>query len=268
MKVLLILLMFASIWGMVVGLKKHKEGAVWGRPLTLLCLLLAFPIMIVQFRSTTPGGNSRALINREMAFREALGAKVGQIVADEFAGAHVVVIPDQATDSPVASAFTSALDRAASVELLIPDFESYFLSRVDETGLQGEEARMWMEEMIDFAVMDMGMSADLLNIALRQVDRQPDVLVFFSPLPYDFMHLEILQRAERPRIILASGHEMFEIEDLASGLERGLFHGVVTFNAKNWRAEGPVPSRVEEAFAERYVWVTSANQLLDALPHL
>ncbi len=256
MNVMIVLLILASMVGMVVGLKKQKEGLEWGRPLTIVCLVLGALLMIVQFRSVF-SSDARDRLNREMAYRQALGTRIGQIVASEFEGnPRVVVIPDVRRDATVINGFTSAMRGTGTVEVLEPDVEAYFRERRQEENIPAEYADAWVEDMVEF-----GVPAELLNDLLRQVEGHTDVLVLFSELPFDFRELDIWDQTERPRIILASGQDVLDDEDIAGGLERGFFHGVVMHNRnpEGWRADTPVPRDAAKAFDHRYIWVTREN---------
>ncbi len=253
MKILFVLLMLASAAGMIFGLRKHKEGETWGRPLTIVCLVIAFVLMLVNLRPSGPG--TQAIVNREIAYRQALGAKIGQEIAREFPDSHVVVLPDQVEGSPAVEGLKSALRGAGTVEVVVPDFEAHFRDQIARGNLHEEDAEYWFEE----ALMEMEMSASLFNATVRQAGQAPDVLVLFAPLPHDYARLDILRQADRPRIILASTEDVWMVEGILNRIEQGLFHGIVLFNMGNWRMEGRVPSDVQEAFAERYIWITRDN---------
>ncbi len=261
MNVMIILLILVSMVGMIFGLKKHKEGLEWGRPLTIAFLLLGVLVMVLQFRAVL-GGGARERIQRETSFREALGGRIGQIVASEFgSNPRVVVIPDVGWDSAVMDGFMSAVRGTGTVEVLEPDLEAYFRERMRAENIPADEEELWLEHELEFAYVSKQVPVDLMNDLLRRVEGTPDVLVLFSALPINYRALHIMGQTDRPRIILASAEEMLEPEQLASGLERGLFYGVVIHNddPEGWRDDTRVPRDVAEAFAKRYIWVTREN---------
>jgi len=143
MNVMIVLLILVSIVGMVVGLKKQKEGLEWGRLLTIVCLVLGALMMVVQLRSSF-SSDARDITQREAAYRQALGTKIGQIVASEFEGnPRVVVIPDAGRDSVVIDGFMSAMRRTGTVEVLEPDFEAFFRERMTAIRKAGAPTRRY-----------------------------------------------------------------------------------------------------------------------------
>ena len=73
MKFLIIFLMLASVGGMIFGLRRHREGAMWGKPLTVACLVIAFVLVAINMK---PERGSREGVRREQAYQQALGRKL------------------------------------------------------------------------------------------------------------------------------------------------------------------------------------------------
>jgi len=85
---MLYLIMAVAFVGMVVGLQKEKAGATWGRPVAILCVLVAVGAAIF----TMVGGTTSDAGNLERQYRVVKGKKLGTFLAGKFAGKKALIL--------------------------------------------------------------------------------------------------------------------------------------------------------------------------------
>jgi hypothetical protein len=98
--------------GMIIGLQKEKGGATWGRPMAVVCIIIAVGAAVFQMMGG--GGGKGKQTSIEEAYRNVKGEKLGVYLAGKFAGKKALVLlppeqPPMGGDQPSTPAYEDTL---------------------------------------------------------------------------------------------------------------------------------------------------------------
>jgi len=248
---LLFLAMFAGVW-------KHRRGASWGIPLAMLGLALFILVANLGGRRGDPV--PRQAVQREMGYEEVLGRWLGQEIQNRFPSGHVVVIPAADEWGRAVESLRRETKFDDRVAVVWPDIEAELQALRREMAARPNE--LWPDDPEEMLRMELTVSSDRINRALRRHAVRPEVLVFFCPLPIDMEKLAFWNDKPLPAVILVSGQDAWNQPRLGEMLRNGFVYGVVTAGTWEFPAGRRVPRGLEEAFADRYLWITAENMEL------
>lgn len=266
----LYLIMAVAFIGMVVGLQKEKAGATWGRPVAILCILVAVAAAIYSM----VGGGKPDTGNRERAYREIKGRKVGTYLAGKFSGKKIVVLLPPETAMPqeggeselphkaVLEGFTKGLDgKLEVVGTIDPKMPADIKAKMEKAMADGGEGMMMAEGQPWFGVKE-------LNKELEAYKGKYDILVCLTGLPgveppmgnrrgfVSVMQLSAMKDKE-VKIAMAEGG----IAKFGKAIQSGKVIAAVSHkrDMKDEDYDKDPVKDLDEAFGTRFVLVTPEN---------
>lgn len=265
-----ILIMVIAGIGMLVGLAKEKQGAEWGKPVAIGCIVVALIAALWGIISTARGPSTEGVVAKEMQFQRAGGEKLGTYLAEKFSGSKVLLLTEpklstgEARPSAMLDGFKKAIEGkltiAAEISPEIPaDKARAFASEMPMEGAEGGEMLPPLEYWF---------TAKIFDEIVTKHEGQFDLLVTNIGLPQDgARNSKILKdKAKRPKIAFLSG----SIYDLRGAISPEMIVAAVTYNPKAVYDDKPVPRNLDEAFSKRYLLVTpeTMQQVVSTTPEI
>lgn len=267
-------IMAVAFIGMVIGLQKEKGGAAWGRPMAILCILIALGAAGVTMFGGGGGSSKAADINTK--YQMIKGEVIGNELAKNFAGKRVLfllppetpVASGQTGDLPykaVLGSLKKALSGAQIVAEVEPKMPADIKAKVQAQMQAGGEDMGMMEGQMWFNVA-------ALNKELAPYKGQFDLIVCLTGLPgvetgdmammapgvrqEPYTKLDIWTDAN-VKIALVEGG----INRLGKGINDGKIVAAVTYKQQiasdAWDKQPP--SDLKAAFDMRFVLITPQN---------
>ena len=248
--------------GMLIGLSKQKAGAEWGKPLAMVCIIVALGTAVMNIVKTSTGGsNTKGIVEREMQYQKIKGKKLGAYLAEKYPGSKALIIVEPKLSGSTAKkkpnvvleglkeGFGSAITIVAEVSPTIPEKALKNMKSqmpVMEGGAEGMEG----EEMMP--PMEFWYRAALLNKLLDQYKDKYDMIVTLIGLPQDARNVKVLKSKKRPKVAIAEG----SVYELRGAIKAGVVVAAVTYNPKAEYTDKAVPKDLDEAFKDRYLLLT------------
>lgn len=261
MSVIQIAIMIVAGIGMVVGLQKQKAGAEWGKPVAIVCIVVALIAALWSSVKTLGGkGNNAGVVDRELRFQQLGGEKLGKYLAEKHAGAKVLILTEPKlgtqTGKPnplvegLKKGMGSALTVAAEASPEVPaDKAKAFAKEMPMEGASGGAQGEMMPPL------EYWYTAKIFDTLLGKFDGQFDLLVTTIGLPQDARSSAILKGKSCPKIAVLNG----SIYDLKGAFKPTMIVAAITYNPKAVYDEKPVPKDLDEAFNKRFLLVTPDN---------
>lgn len=267
-------IMVVAFIGMVIGLQKEKGGAAWGRPVAIVCILIALAAAgVTMFGGGAGGGAGAANIN--LRYQAIKGEVLGRELSGQFAGKRAVILlpPEMPTmgepGEPIYKSVLEGLKKGMGNVTIVAEIEPKMPADV--------KARM-EQQMAAGGMEDMGMMEGQMwfNVASLNQELQPhkgnfDLLICLTGLPglegaqgmmapgvrmEPYTNLDVWKDGD-VKIALAEG----SINRLGRAINDGKIVAAVTYkqqiDADAW--EKQPPSDLQEAFNMRFVLITPQN---------
>ncbi len=259
MRLLIYLLMVCGAIGMVIGLVKDKQGYPWGRPLTIICVVVTLLLAVsTMMPDRSPQRIARQHIAQQEQYQEVIGEKIGNMLAEDFSGGHVLVIAASEDGGPYLKGLEQGGGDQLSFEVVTPDYQQFRQQMMQEADIPPEE----MEAMEEFMMEDleMLMSADLMDSTIARASQEPDAIVTTIGLPFNHTEMRLWrQRNHSPMIIASDMAHIVDMGDLTRRINRGQVAAMVMRKPDVGMELESIPRDVDEAFNQRYILVTRDN---------
>ncbi len=256
-KVSIIVMVVAAI-GMIFGLSKQKGGAAWGKPVAVLCAIVALCCAVGHI-FTSGGPNMMKVREREMAYQMIGAKKLGMVLAEKHAGANAIIIvepsaggPNETTDAMLAGLREGLGSGITIVEEIAPEIPAAAMKQFaqDMGPMEGEGGG---EEMLP--PLEFWFTAKLFDELAEKNKSKADMIITTIGLPMDLGAMKFWKMKDRPKLALAGG----SVYDLKRAIKDGMVVAAVTYNPKAVYDEKAPPSDLDAAFDKRYLLVTSDN---------
>ena len=267
---MLYLIMAVAFVGMVVGLQKEKAGATWGRPVAILCVLIAVGAAIY----TMVGGGEKDAGSLERQYRVIKGKKLGTFLAGKFAGKKALVLlpaetpamggeenePGEKSHIAVLEGLKDAMGDIEIVGTIEPKMPEDIKAKMEAAGGEGDmmmmpETQQWFD-------------VRKLNKELEAYKGKYDLFICLTGLPgvesgmgrrkgsLDYTKLSIWSEKGAKVAIAEGGIARFG-RRIKSGAICAAVAGKRQIPDKDY--EKPVAKDLDEAFGTRFVLITAEN---------
>ena len=223
-----------------VAMNKQKQGAAWGQPVAIICAIIAIVAALWSTVSNLSGSGAKKA-HREVEFQKIQTRKLGQYIAQNHAGAKVIIINDPFNDgtrpNPMLEGLKDGLGSAvtivAEVAPAVPKMEN----------AEGPEGEM-MEPM------ETWYTARAMDDILKGANADYDMVITCIGLPAGG-----LARLKGKKVAIAGG----SVYEYGPAIQGKMIVAAVTYKPDAEYDDKPVPSNMEEAFNKRYLLVTPEN---------
>lgn len=271
------LLMIVAGGVAVYGLVQEKKGAEWGRSLAGVAAAVA--LVLALFKLFSGGGPDVEKIQKSQnVFRKIAGEKMGQYIAENFAGADVVAVggidfsglPEKFAREYTGmeqswegyfDGFKKGIDDEVNlldvVRLPVPEQARESIAAAAELAKsEGEDEQVYPEDTLLMPGIEDMYNPENYNKALKPYLKKADVIVVLTQLPYQVERLSLWDMASPPKLALMPGSRLYELK---KAIAKGYIVGAITFKPGGDYRDLKVPGDLEEAFDKRYVLVTPDN---------
>jgi len=247
--------------GMLVGLSKQKAGAAWGKPVAIVCIIVALATALMNIVKTTTGGDTGAIVEREQLFQKVGTEKLGMYIAEKHSGAKALIITEPrmgtTTDKPnilvegLKAGLGDAITVVAEVSPEVPKNATAAFS-AEMPAMEGGEGGMEGEML---PPLEYWYTGKILTKLLDEYTGKYDMIITTIGLPQDAARMKLWTSADKPKVVIANG----SIYELKGAIKSGMIVGAVTYNPNAEYDDKPVPKDLDEAFDKRFLLVTPAN---------
>jgi len=258
MSFLWFVIMIIAAGGMVFGLAKDKQGAQWGKPLTIACAIVALLLAVGTIFS---GGNRvdvEAIRERELAYAEISTHKLGAYLGEKFAGSDaVVIVPiDFGVPNESAVAQLRGLKEGLGTDVEIvaevsPELSEEFKQMMEQAPEGAEMPYMGMAPM-----MDMMIRAEQFNKIFKEEAKGVDLVITLVGLPMDLENLICWKMSDPPKLAVYSA---MQVPRLKEAIKQDYVSALIAYRPDPDMEQKDIPDDMEEAFAKRYLLITPEN---------
>jgi len=267
-------IMAVAFIGMVIGLQKEKGGAAWGRPVAILCIIIALGAAGMKMFGGGKGGQAADINTR---YQQIKGEVLGGYLAEKFSGKRALILlpPEmpvmgqQAGDPPY-KAVLSGLEKAMGGVQIVGKIEPKMPADIKAKLEKSMGAAGAPEDMAMMPEGQMWFNVAVLNKELEAYKDKFDVLVCLTSLPgVEAMGMGMgtvrmdpytkltIWPDKNVKVALAEGG----INKLGKAIFDGKICAAVTYKQqisdKAWDEQPP--SDLKEAFGMRFVLITPDN---------
>lgn len=252
-----IVIMLIAAGGMIFGLSKQKAGAAWGKPLAVVCAIVALLCAVGNIFSSG-GPDVTEVRNREMAYQEVGAQKLGMYLAEKFPGGKAVIIVEPTLNAGAAkpSAVVDGLKKGFGTNITVVEEVS---PAIPESAKNAFSEEMPMNEGGEGGEMlpplEFWFTAKIFDELVKKNSDKCDLIITTIGLPMDLGAMKFWTMKDRPNLALASG-SVYELKKAIAGKA---IVAAVTYNPKAVYDEKPPPSDLDAAFDKRYLLVTPEN---------
>lgn len=257
MSKLAIVIMLIAAAGMIFGLSKQKAGAAWGKPLAVVCAIVA--LLCALGNIFTSGGPDVAQVrDREMAYQKIGAQKLGLFLAEKYSGAKAIIIvePTLSAGAVKPSAVLDGLKAGFGTSITIVEEIS---PDIPESARNAFSEEMPMDEGGEGGEMlpplEFWFTAKIFDEMVKKNTDKCDLIVTTIGLPMDLGAMKFWTMKKRPNLALASG-SVYELKKAIAG---EAIVAAVTYNPKAVYDEKNPPADLDAAFDKRYLLVTPEN---------
>jgi hypothetical protein len=257
-----ILIMIIAAVGMIFGLSKQKAGAPWGKPLAVVCALIAL-LCAVSHIVGGRGPSMTTVIEREMTYQKVSAQKLAMYLADKHAGAKALVVIQptggQDRENPLVAGlkegFGGKIEIVQVLEPEIPEeakkmFAAEMPPAPEEGGAGGPGAG---EEVVP--PLEYWFTPALFDKIAEDSKDQADMIITTIGLPQDPASMRFWAMDPRPKLAVVSG----SVYKLKKAIKSGAIVGAVTYSPAAVYEDKPPPGDIDKAFDKRFILVTPEN---------
>jgi hypothetical protein len=271
MKILGYVVMIVATIGMVIGFMKQKRGEAIGKPLTVICALVALVFALGNMFSGGMANKKEGRMIREWvaASQLVVGEKIGQYLTDKIGGGTIVILRD---NSAAMDTFIEGIRKRIGSNItiageVIADLQGAQRDAMEANGIDPADMS---EEMY---MMRMGLSGwgnvDLYNEALAEVG-DADVVVSLIGLPFGYRDMDFWHDDDHPKFIASSITNPSPLPEIKSMIEAGHITAWITVNPEAVNSMGNVLEDTPEDIDKRFIIVDADNlkSMVDKFPSL
>lgn len=254
-----LILMIAGVIGAIIGVLKDKQGYPWGRPLTIVCVILTLLLAAVtMLPDRSQQRVASQYMEQEQRYQEIAGQKIGRMLAEKYPDGHALVLAPSRDVGHHQVGLEREIRNRLSMEVVAFDYRAAYRNMMEEQGIPAEEFDESMAYMGPEDV-SMMMNAQLMDELIRQAGQTPDVIVNLLGLPYDYENMRFWRTRNHPPMVIASTMGYMGMGDLADRIARGHISALVIRNPEAGFDLDNIPRDIDEAFNKRYILVTPDN---------
>ncbi|OGV63272.1 MAG: hypothetical protein A3K19_12865 [Lentisphaerae bacterium RIFOXYB12_FULL_65_16] len=258
-----IVIMILAGFGMWKGMKKHRLGYWWGRPVTVVCACVALLFALLHAFSSG-GPNMTKVIDREMRYQFFGGKKLGLYLAEKYPNSKAVIIV-QASPTGASggedrkNALVDGLKEGLGTAITVvaeasPELPASARRAMGggAAGGPGGEGGPGPEAMDMVAPLEYWFTAELFDKLVSKYSKQADLVITTIGLPQDVSAMKFWQMNPRPKLAMASG----SVYELKKAFKGQAIVAAVTYSPKAQYKDKPAPNDMDEAFNERFLLIT------------
>ncbi len=257
MTVIWFLIMILAAVGMIFGLIKDRQGFEWGKPLTIVCAVVA---LLLAFGSIISGGGSKVDVekiqNREASYNRIAGEKMGLYLAGQYPGTKVLIIknidmgmPNKMTEAQITGlkkGFGNQIAIAGVVHPPIPEQVKQMMEQAPE-GMPPEDfGMMAMEGMFE---------AKQFNQIFQEHGKNVDIIVSLIGLPMDVENMTLWNMSKPPKLALFNA---MYIPNMKQAISRNYVTAMLAYKPNADFRDETVPKNIED-FDKRFLLITPQN---------
>ncbi len=265
-------IMAVAFIGMIIGLQKEKGGAAWGRPMAILCIIIALGAAGMKMFGGKPGGKTADINTR---YQEIKGEVLGAHLAQKYAGKKALILlppempvmGEQPAEPPYKGVLSGLEKALGSTVQVVGKLEPKMPDDV-RAKLQAASGAGGPEDMAMMPEGQMWFNVKTLNTELEAYKGKFDILICLTSLPgVEVMGMGNVKMDPYTKltiwpdknvtIALAEGG----INKLGRAIRDGKIVAAVTYKQQisddAWDKEPP--SDLQEAFGKRFVLITPEN---------
>lgn len=247
--------------GMIVGLSKQKTGAVWGKPVAIVCIIIALATALMNIVKTSSGGNTAQIVEREQLFQKIGTQKLGMYLAEKYPGAKALIVTEPrigtAASRPnilvegLKEGFGGKITVVEEVSPEVPQNAAKAFA-AEMPAMEGGEGGMEGEML---PPLEYWYTAAVLEALLEKYKGQYDMIVTTIGLPQDANRMKLWKAKDKPKVAIANG----SVYELKGPIKAAMIVGAITYNPKAEYDDKPVPKDLDEAFNKRFLLLTPEN---------
>ena len=269
MNKLTILVMVLAAGGMIFGLSKQKAGAMWGRPLAIICALIALGCALASILKGG-GAESNRLVDIDRRLQEVCGEKLGLHLAEAHAGAKAIILVEPTasgatpTPSPLLDGLRKGMGTAITiVEEVAPEVPGGAqAATMNEAQPMPDAAGGGQAGAAALPPLEFWFTSKIVDGIINDYKGKCDMVITTIGLPSDVRNMKFWTMKERPKLVLAKG----SVYDLRKAIEGEAVVAAIAFNPTPTEFDR-VPKDLDEAFDLRFILVTPENQSSVASAH-
>jgi hypothetical protein len=252
-----IVIMILAGFGMWKGMKKHKMGFWWGRPMTIVCACVALVFALLHAFSSG-GPNMTKVIDREMQYQFFGGKKLGLHLAEKYPNSKAIIIVQASAGGAGGEQRKNALvdglkaglgDTIKVVAEASPELPA------SARGAMGGDGGPGPEGMDMVAPLEYWFTAELFDKLVNRYAKQADMVITTIGLPQDVAAMKFWTLNPRPKLAMASG----SVYELKKAFKGQAIVAAVTYSPKAQYKDQPAPKDMDAAFNERFLLITPEN---------
>ena len=252
MSKLAILIMIIAAIGMIFGLSKQKAGQTWGKPLAIVCAIVALVVALAQIMTSGGGASAEGIRDRELKYANISAQYLGEYLAENHAGAKAVMIvePSETEGLKKSEALSKGLEKGVggAIEIVAIETPSIPADMRPATTPDGSPAPLPPREV--------WFTAQAFNQIVEKYEGKVDLVVTMMGLP-GTQQLGRLNIWGMDDVKLAIGDG--SVYELYRQIKNGKIVAAVSYNPDATYDEEMPPRDLEEAFNKRYLLVTPQN---------
>lgn len=244
--VLAIICMFFSFLGMIYCARRQKFYA-YAQPVAVTLLVVILLCMVLILIKTMNPGNVSLLIENEIKYAKAGAYMMGKQLSKKYAKKKALIIaPQKWRENRRILEIISGLKQGIDGKIKIKEVATPIVPKLKK------QAKGMPEDYYMFGDM---VQAEHYN---KLIDQHKDckLLIFLSGLPHDMVNLNIWEKTEdeRPMVALLYG----DVFNLKRAIKAG-YITVLSYKPDVKFSEAAAPSDYKKAFDERYLIITPEN---------
>ena len=233
MSSLAILGLVIAAGGMILGLSKQKAGVGWGRPLAIICALLA---LVCALGGIFTGGNGESSTQSTVypRFQEVRGEKLGIYLAEKHAGAKAILLiePTAPGATPRVSRVVKGLkwglgDTVTIVAEVAPKIPGAAqIATMSEAQPMPDAAGGGQAGAAALPPFEFWFTAELFDGIVNEYKDKCDLIITTIGLPLDQQNMKFWTMEDRPKLAMAKG----SVHELRGAIEDSTIVAAVAFD--------------------------------------
>ncbi|MCF7853956.1 MAG: hypothetical protein K9N51_04090 [Candidatus Pacebacteria bacterium] len=247
-------LMILAAAGMIFGLAKARSGVEWGRPVTIVCAIVALLLAVSTIFTGGGGVDYEDLRERELGYAEISAKRLGQYISENFADSEVVILkgyefgePSEGETARLRGLTEGLGPDITVVEIISPELPEEYKRMMEEMG--------GAEEAVPPPVGEMMMQASEYNRVLEPYLDQCDIIISLIGLPMDVENLSLWKMQDPPRLAL---YNTMQMPSLQEAIKQGYIVAAVMYRLDPDMEDKAKPKSVKD-FDKRFLLVTPEN---------
>jgi len=230
----------------------NRKGATWAKPALIVCAIITIGLVVTRMFVVGTGNNVTKSISQDVSYQAAVGSFLGESLAQRHPQARVVILVSVLATSKSHKRMIRKLQGTLEksklhVEVQLVDEKGEMISRAD--------FQNWNPPSDDHVYR--GVNLQKFQRLLAAKIGKADLVIYTLETPSGLSVSALPLRGTGPGLVLMYPGPLNVTKAL---METDLDTVVLVRNhAKAWNPKTRVPSKVEEAFTNRYLLIHSGN---------